>query len=289
MHGDVLLALAISAGAALATTVGSFIAMMFRRPGPKVMAFMLGFAAGVMMFVSFGELLRESVGFLGFAPAVLAFFGGIVLMFVVDLVVPHLFISEHGLVNHCTEHVAAPAVLEAGGAGHGGRGRGHGRRHRGGGTGVIPPERLMRTGILIAVGIGLHNLPEGMATFAAAIKDPGLGLAIALAIALHNIPEGIAVAAPVYCATGSRRKAFLWSFLSGVAELVGAGLAALVLLPLLTETLLSYVLAVVAGLMVFISFDELIPGSYAYGREHLSVLGIVSGMAVMALSLWLLA
>ncbi|MFO7676626.1 MAG: zinc transporter ZupT [bacterium] len=282
MHGDVLLALAISAGAALATTVGSFIAMLFRRPGPKVMAFMLGFAAGVMMFVSFAELLRESVGLLGFAPAVLAFFGGLGLMFVVDLVVPHLFISEHiGGVDHCAEPGPNPA-------GPGGRGHGHGRRHRGGGAGAIPPQRLMRAGVLIAIGIGLHNLPEGMATFAAAVKDPRLGLAIALAIALHNIPEGIAVAAPVFCATGSRRKAFLWSFVSGAAELVGAGLAALVLLPFLTETLLAYVLATVAGLMVFISFDELIPGSYAYGREHLSVLGIVSGMALMALSLWLL-
>ncbi|MFO7639105.1 MAG: zinc transporter ZupT [bacterium] len=280
MHGDILLALAISAGAAAATTVGSFIAMMFRRPGPKVMAYMLGFAAGVMMFVSFAELLRESVSFLGFAPAVLAFFGGILLMFVVDLLVPHMFISEHvSGVDHCADPVV-PA-----GAG----GRGHGRRYRGGSGEVVPPERLMRTGVLIAIGIGLHNLPEGMATFAAAIKDPGLGLAIAAAIALHNVPEGIAVAAPVFCATGSRRKAFLWSAASGAAELVGAGLAALVLLPFLTETLLSYVLAVVAGLMVFISFDELIPGSYAYGREHLSVLGIVSGMAVMAVSLFLLA
>jgi ZIP family zinc transporter len=275
MHGDFVFALAISAGAALATTVGSFAAMLFRRPGPRVMAFMLGLAAGVMMFVSFGELLRESVGHLGFAPAVLAFFAGLALMFAIDIVVPHLFISEHGgETDYCAEPVR-PARP----------GRHRRRGHRAGPT----PRRMLRTGLLIAIGIGIHNLPEGMATFAAAIKNPRLGLAIAAAIALHNIPEGIAVSAPVFCATGSRRKALLWSFLSGAAELVGAGLAALVLLPFLTVTLLSYVLATVAGLMVFISFDELIPGSYANGHEHLSVLGIVSGMAVMAFSLWLLA
>jgi ZIP family zinc transporter len=147
---------------------------------------------------------------------------------------------------------------------------------------------LLRTGLLIALGIGIHNLPEGMATFAGAVKSRGLGLAIAAAIALHNIPEGLAVAVPVYCATGSWRKAVTWSSLSGAAELAGALIAAAVLLPFLTATFLNCVLAGVAGLMVFISFDELIPGSYAYGHEHHSVAGIVSGMALMAASIWLL-
>jgi ZIP family zinc transporter len=175
-------------------------------------------------------------------------------MFLVDALVPHSFISERADGRACNEAEG----------------------------------RLLRTGLLLAIGIGIHNLPEGMATFAGALKSRHLGFAIAGAVALHNIPEGIAVSVPVYSATGSRQRAFIWSALSGVAELAGALLAAAVLMPFLTESVLNWTLAAVSGLMVFISFDELIPGSYAYRREHLSVAGIVSGMAVMALSIWLL-
>jgi ZIP family zinc transporter len=140
----------------------------------------------------------------------------------------------------------------------------------------------------VALGIGIHNFPEGMATFAGALQDLSLGVAIAGAIALHNIPEGLAVSAPIYAATGSRRKAFLWSFLSGVAEPAGAAVAALVLMPFLTETVLGLMLAVVAGIMVFISLDELVPVARSFGQEHLSIVGVGLGMAVMAASLWLL-
>lgn len=251
MHPNFWFALAVSAIASLATTGGSLIALAIRRPGPKMMALALGFSAGVMMFVSFAELLSSSISTLGFLPAVLAFFGGMAVMFVIDIAVPHIFVTEgHQQQNFC------------------------------GG----PPD-LLRTGMLIAIGIAIHNLPEGMATFAGSLKSRGLGIAIASAIALHNIPEGLAVSMPVFCATGSRRKALLWSSLSGASEMLGAGLAALILMPFLTPAFLAVVLAAVAGLMVFISFDELIPGSYAYKHEHLSVAGIVLGMAVMAVSL----
>ena len=127
-----------------------------------------------------------------------------------------------------------------------------------------------------------------MASFAGALEDPSLGIAIAVAIALHNIPEGLAVSAPVYAATGSRSKAFWWSFLSGIAEPIGAGLAALVLMPFLNEATLGYVLAGVAGIMVFISLDELVPVARSFGEEHLSIVGVVAGMAVMTVSLWML-
>jgi len=147
---------------------------------------------------------------------------------------------------------------------------------------------LLKTGLFVALGIGIHNFPEGMAAFAGALEDPALGIAIAVAIAIHNIPEGLAVSAPVYAATGSRGKAFLWSFLSGVAEPIGAGLAALVLMPFLSEMVLGFVLASVAGIMVFISLDELVPVARSFGEEHLSIVGIVAGMMVMALSLWML-
>ena len=146
----------------------------------------------------------------------------------------------------------------------------------------------MRVGLLVAFGVGIHNFPEGMATFAGALKDVNLGIAIAVAIAIHNIPEGLAISAPVYAATGSRGKAFLWSFLSGVSEPVGAALAALVLLPFLTEAVLGWVLAAVAGIMVSISMDELVPAAKSFGSEHTPIFGIIVGMAVMAISLWLL-
>jgi len=254
MRGDFWFAVIVSGLAAAATAGGSVVSLLVRRPGPGFMAFSLGFSAGVMMLVSFAELLRVSIDGVGFGPAMIAFFIGMGVMFLVDALVPHEFVSERGTAKVCDDQVNA----------------------------------LLRTGVLLAIGIGIHNLPEGMATFAGALKNRGLGIAIASAIALHNIPEGIAVAVPVYCATGSRRKALLWSSLSGVAELVGALLAAAVLMPFLTANVLNITLAAVAGLMTFISFDELIPGSYAYRRDHMSVAGVVTGMALMAVSLWLL-
>jgi len=146
----------------------------------------------------------------------------------------------------------------------------------------------MKTGLFVAFGIAIHNFPEGMATFAGALENPSLGIAIAVAVAIHNIPEGLAVAAPIYAATGSRKRAFLYSFLSGVAEPIGAGLAALVLMPFLSGMILGYLLAGVGGIMVFISLDELIPEARSFGHEHLAIIDAMIGTAVMAFSLWLL-
>jgi len=132
------------------------------------------------------------------------------------------------------------------------------------------------------------NFPEGMATFYSALVDVRLGIAIAVAIAIHNIPEGLAVSAPIYKATGSKKKAFLWSFLSGIAEPAGALFTAAFLLPFLNAQVLGMVLAAIAGVMVFISIDELVPVSRSYGFEHLPVLGFIAGMIVMAASLLLI-
>jgi ZIP family zinc transporter len=216
------------------------------------MTLTLGFSAGVMIHVSYVELLQQSVEEIGFGPAHIAFFVGMVVMFAIDVSIPHEFMAER----------------QAGGD--------------------QAKNDLMRAGLLVALGLGIHNFPEGMATFAGALDDPNLGIAIAAAIALHNIPEGLAVSTPILAATGSRKQAFWWSFLSGVSEPVGAGLAALVLLPILNDTVLGYVLASVAGIMVFISLDELLPVSRSWGEEHLSIVGIVVGMLVMAVSLWML-
>jgi ZIP family zinc transporter len=248
----VALALTLTALAGLSTTVGSLLVFVIRDPGPRFMALSLGFAAGVMILVSFAELLPAGIEVLGSGWGYAAFFGGLAVMFLVDAAIPH---SYEGIAD---------------------------------GSGGSVDGRLLRLGLFVALGIGIHNFPEGMATFASTLADPRLGAAIAVAIAIHNIPEGLAVAAPVYAATGSKKKAFLWSFLSGVAEPVGAGLAAIVLLPFLRGGVLAAVLAGVAGLMVFISLDELLPAAREHGEEHLAIIGVMAGMAVMAVSLSLL-
>jgi len=252
MEHNVGIALLLTAGAGLATTIGSLVGLAVRKPGPRFMGFTLGFSAGVMVLVSFVELLQGSIEAIGFLPAHVGFFIGMAGIFLVDFLVPHEYIGQHDY----------PEGKSTGG--------------------------LMRTGLLVAFGIGIHNFPEGMATFAGALQDVRLGIAIAVAIAIHNIPEGLAVSAPVYAATGSRGKAFLWSFLSGVSEPVGAGLAALVLLPFLTPTVLGWMLAAVAGIMVSLSLDEIAPAAKSFGSEHTPIVGVIAGMVVMALSLWML-
>ena len=252
MSGNIGIALLLTAGAGLATTFGSLLGMVVRRPGPRFMGFTLGFSAGVMVLISFVELLQNSIASIGFLAAHAAFFIGMGCFFLIDFLVPHDYIGQHDHPDGASS------------------------------------DGLMRTGLLVAFGIGIHNFPEGMATFAAALHDVRLGIAMAVAIAIHNIPEGLAVSAPIYAATGSRRKAFLWSFLSGVSEPVGAALAALVLLPFLTASILAGVLAVVAGIMVAISLDEIVPAAKSFGSEHTPIVGVITGMIVMAMSLWLL-
>jgi ZIP family zinc transporter len=249
---NIWIALLLTALAGLATTIGSLIGVAVRKPGPKLMGFMLGFSAGVMIFVSFVELLPKGVEAVGFIQGHIGFFIGLLGFFLIDTLVPHNYLGDADI------------------------------------SGKNRESRLRRTGLLIALGIGVHNFPEGMATFVGALKNFHLGIAIALAIAIHNIPEGLAVSAPVYSATGSRKKAFFWSFSSGMSEPLGAGLAALILMPILTEIVLGWMLAFVAGIMVAISVDELIPVAKSFDTEHLPFIGIISGMFIMALSLLML-
>jgi len=254
MNKNLLVAFALSAIAGLSTTIGSVIGIFVRKPGPRFLTFTLGFSAGVMILVSFVELLQAGIEEIGFFWGLVAFFGGMGLMFLIDVLIPHSYKAE--------EHQPGKKKGES---------------------------KLGRTGLMVALGIGIHNLPEGLAAFAGALENINLGIAIAVAIAIHNIPEGLAVSAPIYAATGSRKKAFWYSFLSGVAEPVGAGIAALFLMPFLSPALIGTVLAAVGGIMVFISIDELVPASKEYGFDHLAIIGIIVGMIVMAASLWLLS
>ncbi len=204
-----------------------------------------------MIYISFVELLPTAVADVGFFQGNVAFFVGIFFIMLIDFLVPHEYIAEHAKVS---------------------------KKNRG----------LMKAGVFTALGIAIHNFPEGLATFMSTLKDVSLGLPIALAIAIHNIPEGIAVSMPVFYATKSRRKAFLYSFLSGIAEPLGAVIGFLLLLPFLTPAILSLTLAFVAGIMVFISFDELLPLSFQGKKAHLAIVGIIAGMLVMMISLCLI-
>ncbi|MCU0641902.1 MAG: zinc transporter ZupT [Candidatus Margulisbacteria bacterium] len=253
MNVNIWIPLLLATLAGLSTLIGSFLGIVVHKPGPRFMAATLGFSAGVMVLVAFVELLGQGIQSIGFGPAQLAFFGGLLIMFLIDNSIPHDYLAEHNLTD-----------------GH------HVNRN------------LARTGLFVALGIAIHNFPEGLAVFAGGVFNLKLGAAIAIAIALHNIPEGVAVSVPVYTATGSRRKAFLWSALSGLAEPLGAVAAALFLMPILNQAVLGYVLAAVAGIMVFISIDELVPTSRACGHEHLSIAGFIGGMMVMSFSLWLM-
>jgi len=151
----------------------------------------------------------------------------------------------------------------------------------------IKKNKLKRMGVLTALAVAIHNFPEGLATFVAALQEPKVAIPIVAAIAIHNIPEGIAVSVPIYYATGSKRKAFLYSFASGLSEPVGALVGYLILMPFMNDTVFGILYASVAGIMVFISIDELLPSAREYGEHHLSIYGMIAGMIVMALSLWL--
>ncbi len=262
MSPEILTAVLLSGLAGLATTIGSVIGIFVRRPSKAFMAFTLGFAAGVMVHVSFVELLSAAVKDIGFGWAHVAFFSGMAAMFAIDMAIPHDWGAEH---------------YEGPGAHMARDGRERARKRT-----------VMRTGLLVALGIAIHNFPEGMVTFTGAMKNMDLGVALAVAVGIHNIPEGMAVSVPIYAATGSRKTAFLWSFVSGLSEPLGALLGALVLAPFLSTTLLGVCLAAVAGIMVFISLDELVPAAREYEREHTAIIGVVLGMVVMAISLWAL-
>jgi ZIP family zinc transporter len=265
----VLYAFGLTIFAGLATGVGSALAFFSRRTNTRFLSLALGFSAGVMIYVSFVEILAkgreamvEPLGETGAAWAASgAFFGGIALIALIDMLVPSV---ENPHEIHRIEEMDDP----------------HAKAR-------ITDRRLLRMGVFTALAIGIHNFPEGLATFTAALSDPALGLAIAVAIAIHNVPEGIAVSVPIYYATGSRTKAFAWSFASGLSEPIGALLGYLLLRPFMTDTVFGLLFAGVAGIMVFISIDELLPTAKEYGEHHLSIYGLVAGMAVMALSLLL--
>jgi ZIP family zinc transporter len=262
---NLLLAFVLTAIAGLCTGIGSAFAFFARRTNKAFLSLALGFSAGVMIYVSFVEIFKKAQDALtqfhgevvGAWMTAGAFFAGVLFIAVIDRLIPAY---ENPHEAHAIEELRKPVPAD---------------------------DRLMRMGVFTALAIAIHNFPEGLATFFGALSDPGLGIAITVAIAIHNIPEGISVSVPVYFATGSKKKAFWYSFLSGVSEPVGAIVGYTILKPFFTENVFGLLFASVAGIMVFISLDELLPTAREYGTGHLAIYGLVAGMAVMAMSLLL--
>lgn len=257
--------------AGLSTGIGALIAFVFKKGNARFLSVALGFSAGVMIYISFGALLPEAqellkttytdekiIGWI----VISAFFAGIIGTALIDMFIPSPE-NPHELHQNKKELTALKDC-----------------RHN--------PKKLMRMGLFTAFALAAHNFPEGIATFMSALTMPTIAYSIAFAVALHNIPEGIAVSAPIFYATGSRKKAFFYSFLSGLTEPIGAVIGYFILKPFMSDTLLGTVFAGVAGIMVYISLDELLPAAKEYGEHHLAMIGLFVGMAIMATSLVLL-
>ncbi|HOJ65212.1 MAG TPA: zinc transporter ZupT [Spirochaetota bacterium] len=258
---NIVFAFLLTLFAGLSTGIGSILAFFTKKTNTRFLSISLGFSAGVMLYVSFVEILlksrrafSEALGeVLGAWVTVISFFGGIFLIAIIDKLVPK-FENPHEIRK--IEEIAN-----------------------------FKDKKLLRMGLFSAFAITIHNFPEGLATFAGALKNPTVGISIAIAIAIHNIPEGITVSIPIYYATGNKKKAFLYSFLSGLAEPIGALIGFLILLPFFNEIIFGILFAMVAGIMIFISLDELLPTAREYGEPHLAIYGLILGMIVMAVSL----
>ncbi len=266
-----LFAFALTIIAGLSTSIGALLAFFSKSKNYTILSIGMGFSAGVMIYVSFVEILAKSRDsftqlyssqFTGESLAVLAFFAGMALTAFIDKVIPE-DVNPHETKSNSELLELKPGTQSS----------------------LIKNSALKRTGIFTALAIGIHNFPEGFATFISALEDPTVGITIAFAIAIHNIPEGMAVSLPIYHATGNKKSAFWYATLSGLAEPIGALVGFFILLPFMGDATLGITFGMVAGIMVYISFDELLPAARVYGNAHTTIAGITLGMLVMAISL----
>ena len=256
----ILMAFGLTLVAGLSTGIGSLLAFFARATNTKFLAGALGLSGGVMVYVSFMDLLPESIATLSetfqcklpTVYALAAFFFGILLIAIIDYLIPE---DENPHEMHDYSELSDHS----------------GKNHH-----------IKRAGVMVALAIGIHNFPEGLATFVAALDGLEVALPIVVAIAIHNIPEGVAVSVPIYYATGDKKKALRYSFLTGLAEPIGAAVGAAFLLPFWNPVIGALLFATVAGIMVYISFDELLPNAEQYGHHHCAIIGVILGMAVMA-------
>lgn len=283
---QIFIAMLLTLFAGFSTAIGSIIAFFSRKDDLRVLSLGLGFSAGVMIYISFMEILPTALKdfknyynshwaeLLGLA----CFFGGILISLLIDKLIPE-DVNPHEPKEDLSELKICPLPQ---------KGQNPPKFHPGEKLHQINTKALKRTGIFTALVIAIHNFPEGFATFISSLDNLTLGIAIAIAVAIHNIPEGLAVSLPIYHATGDKKKAFIYSALSGFAEPLGAFVGALILLPFIGDLTLAISFAVIAGIMVFISLDELLPAAKTYDKAHDSLYGLIAGMAIMALSLNLL-
>lgn len=277
MNG-ILSALILTLIAGSATGIGGALVLFRKKLSSNFLAGALGLSAGVMIFISLAELFPESQAMIaesgmpyGEVFAVVSFFIGMGIITLIDFVIPEYENPHEASGLSLDSRTAAVGVLEETGN----------------------EKALHRLGLMSALAIAIHNFPEGIATFVGALNDPEMGIGITFAIAIHNIPEGIAVAIPIYYATRSKGKALLYATLSGFSEVIGALLCLAVTGIFgigLTGNGAAFplIMAAVAGIMVYISLDELLPTAEKYGKHHIAIAGVVGGMAVMAVSLLLM-
>lgn len=284
---EILIASTLTLFAGFSTAIGSVIAFFAKKDDLRILSLGLGFSAGVMIYVSFMEILPTALQNFkahynsnwGELLGLVCFFGGILLSLIIDRFIPedvnpHEPRASYAEIKICPLVKNLGEIQKAAAAGESFK--------------LIDTQALKRTGIFTAFAIAIHNFPEGFATFIASLDNLTLGVTIAIAIAIHNIPEGLAVSLPIYHATGDKKKAFIYSALSGIAEPLGALIGGLLLLPFISDLTFAITFALIAGIMVFISFDELLPAAKTYDKAHNSLYGLVAGMAGMALSLNLL-
>ncbi|MDO5026472.1 MAG: zinc transporter ZupT [Tissierellia bacterium] len=280
MEQHILNAFFISALAGLSTMLGTIMLFFTKKTNIKFLSASLGFSAGAMIFVSFVDIIPEALRQLelvhdensALGITMLAFFGGIALMTLIDKLIPeennpHEMKSEKTIEDvYLKAEDESPEEIKC-----------------------VNTSSLRKVGIFTALAIAIHNFPEGIATFLSSVQDPNLGIIIAVAVAIHNIPEGISVAVPIYYGSGCRKEAFLYSFLSGIAEPIGGLFAYFLFLDHATPAMMGIVFAAVSGIMIYISLDELLPAAEEYGNHHTAMYGNIFGMIFMALSLYLLS
>ena len=278
MNG-ILSALLLTLIAGAATGIGGALVLFKKKLSSNFLAGALGLSAGVMIFISLAELFPESqaeimaIGSLkhGETFVLLAFFAGMGIITLIDFLIPEYENPHEASGLSLDAKTAAVGMLEQTGN----------------------EKALHRLGLMSALAIAIHNFPEGIATFIGALNDPQMGAGITFAIAIHNIPEGIAVAIPIYYATKSKGKALLYATLSGFSEIIGAliclGVTAVFGVELTGGgPVFPLILAAVAGIMIYISLDELLPTAEKYGKHHIAIAGVVAGMAIMGVSLLIL-
>ena len=278
MNG-ILSALILTLIAGAATGIGGALVLVKKTISSNFLAGALGLSAGVMIFISLAELFPEAQAEImatgsikyGEAFVLIAFFVGMGIITLIDFAIPEYENPHEASGLSLDAKTAAVGMLEQNGN----------------------EKALHRLGIMSALAIAIHNFPEGIATFIGALNDPQMGAGITFAISIHNIPEGIAVAIPIYYATKSKGKALLYATLSGMSEVIGAVLCLAVTTVFGVELtgegpIFPLILAAVAGIMIYISLDELLPTAEKYGKHHVAIAGVVGGMAIMGISLIIL-